>query len=177
MESPDAAPPARMRGLPSWLMSQSAAYGYRLLTEAMATVDARPYHYRLLATLAEVGPLSQAQLGRRSAIHLSDVVAAINELADRKFVVRSPDPADRRRNIITITPAGHRQLDELEKQVSRIQDELLAPLDPAERGQLVALLARIREHHAVRTRSRSDEDLSSRLPHDAPGGTKPHPLS
>ncbi|MFY1672488.1 hypothetical protein ACN27G_21380 [Plantactinospora sp. WMMB334] len=33
--------------------------------------------------------------GRRSGIHLSDVVAAVNDLADRHLVERSPDPTDR----------------------------------------------------------------------------------
>jgi DNA-binding MarR family transcriptional regulator len=58
-------------------------------------------------TLEELGPASQAALGRRSGIHLSDMVAAINELADRGLVERAPDPADRRRNIISLT-AGTR---------------------------------------------------------------------
>jgi DNA-binding MarR family transcriptional regulator len=55
-----------------------------------AAHDLRGYHYRLLATLAEDGPTSQADLDH------SDVTAAINDLAGRGLVVRAPDPADRR---------------------------------------------------------------------------------
>jgi DNA-binding MarR family transcriptional regulator len=133
--------------MPGWLITQAAHHSHRLVTEGMAAVGARGYQYRALACLDELGPASQADLGRRSGIHLSDLVATINELADQQFVERAPDPADRRRNIITITPAGRRRLRRLDKQVTRIQDELLAPLAPDERDQLIRLLRRVLDHH------------------------------
>ena len=49
---------------------------------------------------------------------------------------------------VTITAAGRRQLRRLEKQVTRIQDELLAPLNPAERDELAGLLRRLLAYHA-----------------------------
>src|SRR3954469_3407215 len=110
MENPVDETPARWEGLPSWLLTQTAGHAQRLVGEAFSSVQARGYHYRLLATLEEFGPASQAALGRRSGIHLSDMVAAINELADRELVRRAPDPSDRRRNIISLTAAGKRQL-------------------------------------------------------------------
>jgi DNA-binding MarR family transcriptional regulator len=139
---------ARFTSLPGWLITQTAHHAHRLLTEGMAAVGARGYQYRALASLDEFGPASQADLGRRSGIHLSDLVATINELADQQLVERAPDPADRRRNIITITPAGRRRLRRLGKQVASVQDDLLAPLSPDERDQLIRLLRRVVEHHA-----------------------------
>jgi len=140
--------PARLMEKPSWLISEVSLLAHRLLTEKLATVGSRGYHYRLLAALQEFGPASQAMLGRRTAMDRSDVVAAVNELADRGLADRSPDPADRRRNVITITPAGTAYLRRLEKLLAEIQDELLAPLPPADRRQLTRLLTRILEHHA-----------------------------
>jgi DNA-binding MarR family transcriptional regulator len=148
--SADDTPPTRLRSLPSWLMTQTAAHAHRLVTEGLAAADARGYHYRLLAALDESGPASQATLGRRSGIHFSDIVATINELAERKLVERAPDPGDRRRNVITITPAGRRQLRRLDRRLTRIQEELLTPLSPDERDQLSGLLARILDHHTGR---------------------------
>ena len=104
--------------------------------------------HRLLAAPQEFGPASQATLGRRTAMDRSDVVAVANELVSRGLADRSPDPADRRRNVITITPAGTAYLRRLEKLLAEIQDELLAPLPPADRRQLTRLLTRILEHHA-----------------------------
>ena len=118
------------------------------MTERFAAADARGYHYRLLAALAEHGPASQAELGRRAGIDRSDVVAALNELAGKKLIERTPDPADRRRNIITITPDGGRRLAHLDAVLAQIQEELCAPLSRTEREQLIRLLTRIVDRHA-----------------------------
>jgi DNA-binding MarR family transcriptional regulator len=141
--------PARLTSKPTWLLSQAAMHGHRLLTDGLAPAASRPYHYRLLAALEEFGPASQARLGGRAGMDRSDVVAALNDLAARGMVERTPDPADRRRNIVTITPAGHAHLRRLDRLLSGVQDELLAPLSPAERAQLVRLLTRILEHHGA----------------------------
>ncbi|WP_323139501.1 MULTISPECIES: MarR family winged helix-turn-helix transcriptional regulator [unclassified Streptomyces] len=60
-------------------------------------------HYRILAALDEFGVAGQTELGRRCSMDRSDVVAAINELAEQGCVERTPDPVDRRRNRVTIT--------------------------------------------------------------------------
>jgi len=137
-----------MEDLPSWLLTQTAAHAHRLVTEGFARIGARGYHYRLLRTLAERGPASQADLGRRTGIHLSDMVAALNELAEGGYVERAPDPADKRRNVVTITPDGRRRADALAEQAAAVQDELLAPLSPVERQELVRLLTLLRKASA-----------------------------
>ena len=147
METPAEETPARWENLPSWLLAQTANHAGRLVADGFASVGARGYHYRLLATLEDSGPASQAALGRRSGIHLSDMVAAINELVDRQLVERASDPADRRRNIISVTAAGKRQLLRLEKQLAECQNELLAPLSPQERQRLTELLSRLLDYH------------------------------
>jgi DNA-binding MarR family transcriptional regulator len=114
----------------------------------LAAADARGYHHRLLAALEEFGPASQAVLGRRTGIDRSDVVAALNELAARGFIQRSPDPDDRRRNVITITPAGTEKLETLHQVLAGIQDKLLAPLPAADHTKLIELLTRLLEHDA-----------------------------
>jgi MarR family transcriptional regulator, lower aerobic nicotinate degradation pathway regulator len=143
----DRATPARLRSLPSRLLTQTAMHADRLVTQGLAGADARKWHYAVLASLQEFGPASQAALSRRTDIYRSDLVAVINELAGRGFVGRAPDPADRRRNVITMTPHGRRHLRRLDKLVATIQDELLAPLTQPERDQLVRLLTRLLDHH------------------------------
>src|SRR6266568_850652 len=158
----DATAPTRLTSLPSWLMTQAAMHAHRLVTDGLAAVDARGYHYRLLATLDELGPASQADLGRRSGIHFSDIVAAINELADRKLVERASDPADRRRNIVTITAAGRRQLRRLDERLTEIQDELLAPLSPDERAVLTRLLGQVLDYHTRKAKGAEAAELFGR---------------
>jgi DNA-binding MarR family transcriptional regulator len=136
-----------MERLPSWLLTQTAAHASRLVGDGFGAIGARGYHYRLLTSLLSDGPASQADLGRRTGIHLSDMVAALNELERSGYVRRVPDPADRRRNIISITDAGVRRTAELAERVSEIQEALLAPLDEDERRQLTTLLVKLYEHH------------------------------
>jgi len=148
MTTADDAPPTRLAELPSWLISETSRQAHRLLTEKLAAAGSRGYDYRLLAALQEFGPASQARLGRRAGMDRSDVAAVLNDFADRGLAERSPDPADGRRNVITITPAGTAHLQRLDGLLADVQDELLAPLSPAEREQLISLLTRVLEHHA-----------------------------
>ncbi|MEO3822982.1 MarR family transcriptional regulator [Actinomadura sp. B10D3] len=148
MMTAEARTPARLRHAASWLINLVAAQSHRLVGAGFAAAGARGYHYRLLAALHEYGPSSQAALGRTTGIDRSDVVAALNELAAKGLVDRSPDPSDRRRNVITLTADGARHLRELDEVLAGIQDDLLAPLSSAEREQFTALLTRLADHHA-----------------------------
>jgi MarR family transcriptional regulator, lower aerobic nicotinate degradation pathway regulator len=129
--------------MPSWLLSEASLHSHRLLTAAFASAGSRGYHYRLLAALREYGPASQTRLGRRTGIDESDVVAAVNELAAGGYVSRTPDPEDRRRNIVAITAGGAARFRRLDKVLVQVQDELLRPLSSAERELLIDFLRRV----------------------------------
>jgi DNA-binding MarR family transcriptional regulator len=147
MEPAARSAPDLLRAQPSWLINQVALHASRLVNEGLAAVGTRRYHYSLLAALDEVGSASQADLSRRTTIDRSDMVAAVNELADQGYVVRSPDPADRRRNVITLTASGRRRLGELSRLLADVQAQLLAPLSAKERSTLTTLLGRLVDHH------------------------------
>jgi len=137
--------PARVRDRPTWLISRTFARSSALLAAGFESSGRglRSYHYRILAALEEWGPASQADLGRGTAIDRSDVTAAVSELENRGLVARSVDPANRRRNIVTISDAGIEQLQELDVVIEEVQERVLHPLTPAQRRQLVALLAEL----------------------------------
>jgi DNA-binding MarR family transcriptional regulator len=147
---PDDAPPRRLRGTLSWLLTHAAAPAQRLVTEAMAAAGARGYHYALLSALDEYGPASQAALGRRCGIDRSDVAAALDQLAALGQVERRRDPTDGRRNIVAITSSGTEQLRRLDEALAQVQDELFAPLSSEERAHLAGLLVRVVDCHAER---------------------------
>jgi len=143
--------PDRLRRRASRLLSQMSGLSDRLMNDGLAQVDARKWHYAVLASLQEFGPCSQATLSRRTGIYRSDMVGVLNELAERDLIERALDPDDRRRNVITITPQGRRHLRRLDKVLDELHDELLAPLTPAERDQFVQLLTRLLDHHTQQT--------------------------
>jgi DNA-binding MarR family transcriptional regulator len=139
--------PDRLASKPSFLTTQLARHVQRMVSEAFAEVGARGYHYRLLATLDEVGPTSQAELGRRGDVDRSDVVAALNELEGAGQVQRTPDPTDARRNVISLTAAGRRQLRRLDRVLDRTQQRFLEPLGAPDRERYTALVRTLLDHH------------------------------
>ncbi|MFE9259110.1 MarR family winged helix-turn-helix transcriptional regulator [Streptomyces sp. NPDC006879] len=143
----DQTAPERVRGLPSRLLSLTTLQAERLVGAGLATENVRTWHFVVLVALTEAGPASQSTLSRRTGVHRSDMVAVINDLTERGLVQRAPDPEDRRRNVITVTTEGRSQLRRLDEIINAAQDELLAPLSQAERGQLTELLRRVLDHH------------------------------
>lgn len=150
MDTPEGPPPERLRRLPSRLTNHAALIANRIVDDALARVGTRRYHYAVLAALDEYGPASQAAIGRRTGVDRSDVVAILNDLAERRLLQREPDPADRRRNIVTITPAGRTELAHLDRLVAAAQDEYLSPLPPADRRTFIDLLTRLTDRHGDR---------------------------
>jgi len=140
--------PERLRRLPSRLLNLAAGNAQRLVADRLATLDSRKWHYATLAALEEFGPDSQSGLSDRTGIYRSDLVATINDLTARGLVVRAPDPADRRRNAITLTDEGRRHLKQLDLLIADAEAEFLAPLSEADRADLTRILALIVGHHS-----------------------------
>src|SRR3984885_2736223 len=140
--------PERLRALPSRLLNLAAGYAQRQVSDKLATLDSRKWHYATLAALEEFGPDSQSGLSDRTGIYRSDLVATINDLTARKLVVRAPDPDDHRRNAITLTDEGRRHLERLDVLLADAEAEFLAPLSPADRTELIRMLRLIVDHHA-----------------------------
>jgi DNA-binding MarR family transcriptional regulator len=146
--------PDRLTSKPSYLTTQLARHVQRMVGESFDEVGARGYHYRVLATLDEVGPTSQAELGRRGDMDRSDVVAVVNELVAAGQVERASDPLDARRNVISLTPAGRRQLRRLDRALDRTQERFLAPLSASDGERYTALVRQLLEHHEAQSPDR-----------------------
>ena len=137
--------PSRIGDRATWLISRAYGRSRGLLNAGFAASGAglRSYHYRLLAALEEWGPVGQADLGRSTSLDRSDVVAVLGELERFGLVERTVNPDNRRRNIVSITPAGGRQLRALDHVVNEVQERVLAPLSEDERRELTKLLRKL----------------------------------
>ena len=135
--------PTRLRRKPSWLIGRVSARAHRLIGETMAAAGGHAYHFAILAALDEFGPDSQVRIGRRCGIDQSDMHAMLNELTEQGHVARTSDPGDRRRNLITLTAAGRRRLEELDTTLTGVQHDILDALTATERDTLTVLLTRI----------------------------------
>ncbi|MFF3155294.1 MarR family winged helix-turn-helix transcriptional regulator [Streptomyces sp. NPDC057910] len=134
-----------IQSLPTWLIGRVASRGRGLVGDAIAAEGLKLMHHAVLAATAEYGPVAQADLGRRLAIDPKDMVGMLNHLQQAGLVLRTPDPADRRKNAVTVTPKGTTVLARCGRLAASANAELLAPLSPDEQHQLMALLTRVHE--------------------------------
>jgi MarR family transcriptional regulator, lower aerobic nicotinate degradation pathway regulator len=134
-----------LRHLVSWQAGRVATIGARLTAQHMP-LEARS-DYAVLASLDEYGPLSQADLGRILGLDRNNVNGIVVRLDKDGMITRSPDPSDRRRNVVTVTRGGQSRLSELQELARRVQRELLAGLNETERDDLVRLLDRVLANH------------------------------
>ena len=135
--------------------SAASTLGARLTSRRMPLPA--PRAFAVLAALDERGELSQAELGRNLGLDRNDVNVVVTRLHDAGAVQRGPDPTDRRRNIVEITPLGEERLQELDGHAAEVQDELLAALSPTERAHLSDLMLKVLSAQGMQT-ARRDRD-------------------
>ncbi|WP_371405478.1 MarR family winged helix-turn-helix transcriptional regulator [Kribbella sp. NBC_00662] len=126
-----------------WTLGRSNQQAQRLVRQHMTEAGVRTQHYHVLASLADDGEAAQATLANRIGFDRSDLVTLLDELEELELLVRRVDPADRRRKIVAITPAGEKQLDAMDQLIYAAEADLLEPLTAAERKTLLALLRRL----------------------------------
>jgi DNA-binding MarR family transcriptional regulator len=104
-----------------------------------------PTQFAALVKLEEEGPCSQNHLGRLTAMDVATIKGVADRLKARGLVESTPDPHDRRRMSLALTPAGRALLEEAKPVGFVITDRTLEPLTPPERETLRELLAKIAE--------------------------------
>lgn len=93
-----------------------------------------------LKVLADYGPTTQHELGKALNLDPGAVVGLLHELEESELISRRRDPADRRRQIVSLSENGAAVFGG--EHSTEIDDELLKTLAPSERAVLHDLLAR-----------------------------------
>jgi DNA-binding MarR family transcriptional regulator len=97
-----------------------------------------------ISKLAEVGPCSQNQLGRMTAMDIATISGVIDRLTARGLTDTSPDPDDGRRLLVSLTRRGLQIADKATLNALAISNETLAPLSANERETLIDILSKLR---------------------------------
>ncbi|MBF9032969.1 MarR family transcriptional regulator [Rhodobacterales bacterium HKCCE2091] len=97
--------------------------------------------WRVLAALADLGQATATIVGAHSTQHKTKVSRAVFALEERRWLVRTQDPRDRRSDILSLTEAGLRAYRELLLPMRQVEAEMLSHLDPADRAALQRGLA------------------------------------
>ena len=114
-----------------------------LFQAAMAETELTPTQFNALVRVAELGAVTQNQLGRLSATDPATIQGVVRRLADRGLVHRAHDPADRRTTVLTPSAQGAALAARAVRIGVGVTEATLAPLSRGERATLLHLLGRI----------------------------------
>jgi DNA-binding MarR family transcriptional regulator len=112
-------------------------------TPALAPLQINGRELAVLTVLDAPEPLAQQQAGHRLGLDRTTMVAMVDELERKHLVRREPDPNDRRRNLVTLTAAGHHALEHGALAAEEAERQFLAALTPAEQDQFTSMLRRV----------------------------------
>lgn len=139
------------RSRPGLLLALLGQEAMRRLRAAHTAHDLKPRQFQILGLLHDHGGLAQRELMRAMDVDPSILVTLLNPLEADGLVSRQRDPADRRRHLVTLTPAGEHALDSASRAQKKTEDTLFVSLDDEQREQLGALLIALRDGLAADT--------------------------
>src|ERR1700730_17902043 len=105
--------PADLLTSTGYLLARLGSESRRRWAAMLGVHRLSPPHFGVLMSLAHRGQLSQQQLSRAVGVDPRNLVAVLDLLEEQQLIDRRPDPDDRRRHAVGLTPAGQRLLEEL----------------------------------------------------------------
>ena len=114
--------------------------------DAFAEVGLQNGDYGVLAALRRAGApfqMTPTDLARHRMMTSGGMTAAIDRLERKGFVVRPPNPSDRRGNLVKLTDEGRRIIDEAMSLHTDVEHQLIGALDDRERAALEQLLRKL----------------------------------
>jgi DNA-binding MarR family transcriptional regulator len=142
--------PAELLASPIFLL---ARLGFAIKARALAEFEPagfNPYHHSVLALLDEGARDTQAAIADALQLDRSQLVGVLDALEEHGLIERRRDPNDRRRQTVSLTNEGRRQLATFRTIIKRLEDEFLAPLDQERRAELHGLLTELATNHDPR---------------------------
>jgi DNA-binding MarR family transcriptional regulator len=136
-----------------------------LLTE-LVRLQVRVYNSRFRATglnqsqvaalihLERIDQLSQSDLARRLGLRKAAAGTLIEGLEGKGLVERSRGRDDRRVQLVSITEAGRRLVDDVDQMAEQLGNDYRQGISREERAQFVATLQRLRANLRVMERAR-----------------------
>ena len=106
--------------------------------DPLAAMGLSGRQYTVLAVLSSDAPPSQQELAGLCGLLPAQVVPVIDELERRGFVARERSETDRRRSVVSVTPAGEEILERADALGRKLVDEV----EPETRGVIIEALSR-----------------------------------
>ena len=106
--------------------------------------------WRVLFHLGIYGRLTASEIGNRSKMHKTKISRAVQKLAERRYLVRSRDEADRRLEYLDLTPQGQAAYRDLRSVAQGYDAKLDAELTPQQSQILRSALRKLAKMDAYR---------------------------
>ncbi|MEO0464721.1 MAG: winged helix DNA-binding protein [Pseudomonadota bacterium] len=122
----------------------------RLMRRVNAGISQRAPHFdperigpiggMILLTIAEVQPVPLQAVADLMARDKAQLSRAISSLERRDYLRKVPNCQDQRSSLLSLTAKGEALVAEIKKELSRVLDDIFAPLTSEQRDQMLALL-------------------------------------
>ena len=132
-----------MRDRVPFLLYRAAEASHALANQMLAEVGLAARQVGVLTMVSELEPMTQQALADALRIDRTTMVALIDDLEQRRLVVRKRHPRDRRAFLICPTDAGRAAQKTAVAILDEQQRRFLVPLTPQERIHLSELLIRL----------------------------------
>lgn len=126
--------------LPGHLIRRAHQVSGALFAANLAGRELTSVQYAALVAISSYPGIDATRLSDLIAFDRATIGGVVDRLEAKGLVERKPSPDDRRVKTVTLTAKGAALLTEVESEVLKAQEDMLEPLSPAERGQLLLLL-------------------------------------
>lgn len=90
------------------------------IREMLADSNITEQQWRILRVLDEAGPLDASTLAEQACLLLPSQTRIVQTLSEKGLVTRQTDKKDRRKQTVSITPAGRRIIEDNREEARRI---------------------------------------------------------
>jgi DNA-binding MarR family transcriptional regulator len=134
-----------MRNRVPFLLFRASQASLALANQMLAEIALCARQAGILTMVTELEPMTQKALADALRIDRTTMVALLDDLEAKGYVERQRHPRDRRAFLVHPTGPGRAAKIAAVRILDEQQQRFLAPLTPAERGQLAVLLKRLHQ--------------------------------
>jgi DNA-binding MarR family transcriptional regulator len=126
-----------------YLLGQANHALYREFDTHVRAAGLSSIEWRVLATLHDGEPLTVSQLAHEVLAKQPTVTKLVQRMSEQGWVELHADPADQRRTLVAVTPAGRRLVRPLVTKARAHESAILRTLAASEKAALKKLLEKL----------------------------------
>ncbi|AOW15067.1 MarR family transcriptional regulator [Hydrogenophaga crassostreae] len=157
---PAPAPALDINQLPGYAIRRLHQISVGIFLQEVGDLGVTPVQYAALQRVGNQPGIDQRTLARGIALDTSTTAGVVDRLETRGWMERRTAPEDRRARQLFLTPDGQRALAATVPAMLRSQEQILAPLTPAQRKEFMRLLGMLVEENNTLSRAPGHRDAS-----------------